>query len=61
MSKYGEDVTVALTGQQIDSQAGNLSPNISASLTGEQVSAEQAEFTHTEIVHSKKEAQQPNQ
>lgn len=55
MSKHSEDVTVTLTGISIDSQAGNLSPNISVNLTGEQVSTEQATFNHTKEVHSEKE------
>ena len=39
----------------MDAKAGSLSPNISASLTGEQVSVEQATFNHIKEVHSEKE------
>jgi hypothetical protein len=41
MSKYGEDVTVSLTGISMGVETGSLSPNISVPLTGQQITIEQ--------------------
>lgn len=51
MSKYGEDVTVALTGISMDAEKGSLGPNTNLSLTGQQISIEQG-FLSTQTIIS---------
>lgn len=55
MPKYGEDVTVQLTGVEIKSSIGNVSPSTDVNLTGVEAKLGTTNFNHTEVTNSEKE------